>query len=228
MCKDLETKIYQQSLIIERFHNELVDMVEAYNRMSEESDSTQSTLNQPSSSQADWEEVIEMAKRPVEDVISLSQPMGSSSSHNGRSSSSKSDTFFKSIYQSPLSDTTVTGSADQAAGGSGAKGVDAAGALPPAPPPTAASSSDGRIENKAFNAPLRRVPQKTFPWQMTPPMEEVVELRHRLKELEQSPLFTSPNVTKRIHQNGTALPTLKAPSHSNISKQYQQQRQQLP
>ncbi|KAJ2527173.1 hypothetical protein EV175_007570, partial [Coemansia sp. RSA 1933] len=163
MCKDLETRIYQQSLIIKRFHSELIVMAEEYNRMSEESDSMHSTLNQQSSSLADWEEVIEMAKRPVEDVISHSQPIGGCSSHNGRSSSSSnSDTFFKTIYQSPLSDATVAGSADQAAGA--IKGVMASGTLPPAPPPTAASSSsnsDGRTENKTFYAPLRRIPQKT-------------------------------------------------------------------
>ncbi|KAJ2570209.1 hypothetical protein IW140_002485, partial [Coemansia sp. RSA 1813] len=212
MCKELEAKIYQQSLIIIRFHSELVNMVEEYNRMSEESDSTQSTLNQPYSSLTDWEEVIEMAKRPVEDVISCSQPMGRSSSHNG-GSSSRSDSFFKTIYQSPLSDATATGSTDQAIGVKGAS----TGNLPAAPPPTAASSSDGRIESKTFNTPLRRIPQKTFPWQMTPPIEEVAELRQRLKELEQSPLFTSSHIAKRTQKNDMSLPSTKVHSHSNIN-----------
>ncbi|KAJ1770800.1 F-box protein: endocytic membrane traffic, recycling ReCYcling 1 [Coemansia sp. RSA 1843] len=200
------------SLIIIRFHSELVNMVEEYNRMSEESDSTQSTLNQPYSSLTDWEEVIEMAKRPVEDVISCSQPMGRSSSHNG-GSSSRSDSFFKTIYQSPLSDATATGSTDQAIGVKGAS----TGNLPAAPPPTAASSSDGRIESKTFNTPLRRIPQKTFPWQMTPPIEEVAELRQRLKELEQSPLFTSSHIAKRTQKNDMSLPSTKVHSHSNIN-----------
>ncbi|KAJ1729697.1 hypothetical protein LPJ72_004836 [Coemansia sp. Benny D160-2] len=226
MCKELETKIYQQSLLLRRFHSELTSMVDEYNRMCEESDSTQSTLNQPTSSQADWEEVIEMAKLPVEDVISRPCLMGghhSGSSHNG-GSGSNCDSFFRTIYQSPLSDTTATGSADQAVGTKST----VAGASPTAPPPTAVGSNGSGTDGRAYNVPLRRSPQKTFPCQMTPPMEEVAELRQRLRELEQSPLFTSSQLIKRSHSDGIS-PSMLVPSHSSsrVKLPQHQQKEQL-
>ncbi|KAJ2785748.1 hypothetical protein GGI15_001808 [Coemansia interrupta] len=154
MCKEVETKIYQQSLLLRRHHQQLNDMVEDYNRMSESSSdsSSQTELSTPHSSQADWEEVIEMAKRPVETMFR--RPQSKSSSHG--------DSIFKCIYQSPLSGTTATGSMEQQQQGT-----------------------------QADAQPQMRSSQKTFPMQMTPPMEEVVELRERLRVLERSPLFTA-------------------------------------
>ncbi|KAJ2846264.1 hypothetical protein J3B02_004453, partial [Coemansia erecta] len=95
MCKEVETKIYQQTLLLRRHHQQLNDMVGSYNRMNEDTDcSSQSDLSTtPHSSQADWEEVIEMAKRPVESMVTRSQ---SAAVSNG-------DSLFRSIYQPPLS-----------------------------------------------------------------------------------------------------------------------------
>ncbi|KAJ1815506.1 hypothetical protein LPJ75_002343 [Coemansia sp. RSA 2598] len=162
MCKEVETKIYQQSLLLRRHHQLLNDMVESYNRMNEDTDcsSSQSDLSTPHSSQADWEEVIEMAKRPVESMFRRPQSTAVSSS----------DSLFRSIYQPPLSGTTATGSMEQLQNHGG-------------------SSSD----------PQLRSSQKTFPMQMTPPMEEVVELRERLRVLEKSPLFTGmPSIAAKM------------------------------
>ncbi|KAJ1934213.1 hypothetical protein EC988_008875 [Linderina pennispora] len=50
--------------------------------------------------------------------------------------------------------------------------------------------------------------QKWFPTQMTPPLEEVIELKARIKELEKSPLFTtSPFAIKDSRQMGHVLGT---------------------
>ncbi|KAJ1995525.1 hypothetical protein GGI26_000945 [Coemansia sp. RSA 1358] len=220
MCKELETKIYQQSLLLKRFHNELNSMVEEYNRMCNRVEegmvSTQSTLNQ-TSSQADWEEVIEMAKLPVEAVLARSQPIGgshhhhhhnsSSSSQNGGSSSS-CDSFFKSIYQSPLSGTTAAESVDHSAG--------ITSTAAPAPAPTPAPEASRVAEAKISNA--HKSLQKTFPWQMTPPIEDVVELREHLRVLERSPLFTSTHVGKASNTTHTVQPTTTVPQNNKMQQ----------
>ncbi|KAI9469566.1 hypothetical protein LPJ78_001060 [Coemansia sp. RSA 989] len=126
MCKDVEANIYQQTLLIRRCHEELNMMVEQYNHMGEEDNSQTSTRD-------DWEEVMQMAKMPVDAVA-----MPAQWPHHSSSPSTASTPH--------ISGATAVGLA---------------------------------VEK-----------QKTFPWQMTPPIEEVVELRHRLRELEQSPLFT--------------------------------------
>ncbi|KAJ2704188.1 hypothetical protein FB645_003492 [Coemansia sp. IMI 203386] len=160
MCKEVETKIYQQSLLLRRHHQQLNDMVESYNRMNEDTDcSSQSELSTPHSSQADWEEVIEMAKRPVDSMFNRPQS----------TAVSNSDALFRSIYQPPLSGTTATGSMEQLQ--------------------NHGPSSDSQLRSS----------QKTFPMQMTPPMEEVVELRERLRVLEKSPLFTAmPSIAAKM------------------------------
>ncbi|KAJ2493049.1 hypothetical protein IWW37_000876 [Coemansia sp. RSA 2050] len=139
MCKEIEARMYQQMLLASRNHIELSAMVDTYNRMLEDSEATASgPQSQQSSSLADWEEVVEMAKMPVESVPTRS-PARSSSSY---------ETPFKSIYMVPK----ATAPADDA---------------------------DSRRSHK------------TFPQQMTPPIEEIVELRESLKLIEQSPLFTT-------------------------------------
>ncbi|KAJ2761066.1 hypothetical protein IWQ57_006145 [Coemansia nantahalensis] len=45
-----------------------------------------------------------------------------------------------------------------------------------------------------------------FPWCSTPPMEEVVELRQHLREIEQSPLFTDSPPLHRLHRQAPLLP----------------------
>ncbi|KAJ2881504.1 hypothetical protein FB639_002601 [Coemansia asiatica] len=165
MCKEVETKIYQQTLLLRRHHQQLNDMVGSYNRMNEDTDcSSQSDLSTtPHSSQADWEEVIEMAKRPVESMVTRPQ---SAAVSNG-------DSLFRSIYQPPLSGTTATGSMEQLQ--------------------NHGSRSDSQLRSS----------QKTFPIQMTPPMEEVVELRERLRVLEKSPLFTAtPSISAKMATAG--------------------------
>ncbi|KAJ2724031.1 hypothetical protein GGI07_002236 [Coemansia sp. Benny D115] len=160
MCKEVETKIYQQSLLLKRHHQQLNDMIEKYNRMSGKTDGESTPLSQHSS-QSDWEEVMEMAKRPVESMCA--RPLSISST------AASADTVFKSIYQSPASSTA-----------------------------TSAESI----------APPARGSQKTFPMQMTPPLEEVVELREHLRVLEKSPLFTAMPAT--IKQNPVPMATAVA------------------
>ncbi|KAJ2417411.1 hypothetical protein GGI10_000206 [Coemansia sp. RSA 2530] len=138
MCKEIESRLYQQALLASRTHIELSAMVDTYNRMLENSeDTTSSPQSQQSSSLADWEEVVEMAKIPVESMPTRS-PARTSSSY---------ETPFKSIYMVPKATASV-------------------------------DTHDHRSH-------------KTFPQQMTPPIEEIAVLRESLRLIEQSPLFTT-------------------------------------
>ncbi|KAJ2082136.1 hypothetical protein H4R24_001832 [Coemansia sp. RSA 988] len=151
MCKDLETMIFQQSLLLRRFHYELNEMVERYNHMNDEDDTTQT------STQADWEEVMEMAKRPLELVIPRMQPL-----YNTHSSSVSASPTKSTQSSSPhMSGTTATAS----------------------------------VELKAV---VSKAPaHKTLPWQITPPIEEVAQMRQRLRVLEQSPLLTDAHLAQK-------------------------------
>ncbi|KAI8323003.1 hypothetical protein GQ54DRAFT_297054 [Martensiomyces pterosporus] len=149
MAKQVETQIYQQSLILKRQHESLNSMVEEFNRQNEDTDSTQSSSQH--SSQSDWEEVIEMAKMPIDYVLSRSHATGSS---NG-------DEVFKSLYYS------------------------------------SPSCSTAMTPGQNMNSFRRKSPRKAFPQQMTPPIEEVIEFREKLREIEKSPLFSATPLTKR-------------------------------
>ncbi|KAJ2850664.1 hypothetical protein IWW36_001708 [Coemansia brasiliensis] len=151
MCKDVEASIYQQTLLIRRCHEELNAMVEQYNHMGDEDDSTQT------STRDDWEEVMQMAKMPVDMAAMPAQWPHQSSS------ASSCNTLPKATHTPPIS---------------------------------GATASVGLAVEK----------QKTFPWQMTPPIEEVVELRHKLRVLEQSPLFTD-TCPKQPHKMASVLAT---------------------
>ncbi|KAJ1957224.1 hypothetical protein GGI12_005083 [Dipsacomyces acuminosporus] len=165
MCKKIETQIYQQTLILKRQQGDLRRMVDEYNRQNEDADSTQSPSQH--SSQDDWQEVIEMAKKPIEFVLSRSN--SSSSSHSGSSSggstanngSSSRDEVFKSVYysSSPSSSTATT------------------------------------ISSSGENVPVKS--RKAYTQQMTPPIEEIIEFREKLREIERSPLFMATPPTKR-------------------------------
>ncbi|KAJ2473025.1 hypothetical protein GGI02_001157 [Coemansia sp. RSA 2322] len=133
MVKELQIKINQQTLLIERNQRELYAMDKQYNSMLYSSDAPAPAP----SLQADWEEVMEMAKIAPENMPARSPA----------SSNSSSETLFKSMYGT-----------------------------------TAAESAEAHTRSQ----------QRTFVPQMTPPIEEVVELRERLKVLEQSPLFADP------------------------------------
>lgn len=159
MCKDVEKRIYQLTLLLDRFHHELSDMVSQFNRM-QEAKSKASSSSSPSptppeepSYKADWEEFMEMAKAPVSSMMDPYQSKSNSWSNGG----SNNDTLFKSIYQSPQPSNGTSG------GSSTVKG-------------TSCSNSGSS--------------QKVFPQQMTPPIEELRELRDKVKQIEQSPLFT--------------------------------------
>ncbi|PIA15702.1 hypothetical protein COEREDRAFT_81830 [Coemansia reversa NRRL 1564] len=153
MCKDLESKIFQQSLLLRRFHYELNSMVELYNHLDDEDDTTQTSTH------ADWEEVMEMAKCPIENVIPRMQSL-----HNAHGSSASASPVKSAQSSSPLvASTTATATAS--------------------------------VDQKA--AVAKTTTHKTLPWQITPPIEEVVELRQRLRVLEQSPLFTNAPVDRK-------------------------------
>ncbi|KAJ2819967.1 hypothetical protein FBU31_005364 [Coemansia sp. 'formosensis'] len=145
MCKDIETRMYQQTLLAQRSHRELIAMVESYNRKLEDSEApTPTPQSRQSSLQSDWEEVIEMAKMSVNSMCTRTPAQSSSSC----------ETLFKSIYVVPK----------------------------------ATASVDAHTHKS----------HKTFPLQMTPPIEEIVELRESLKLIEQSPLFTATPVPKVV------------------------------
>ncbi|KAI7827911.1 hypothetical protein BX661DRAFT_198472 [Kickxella alabastrina] len=148
MCKDLEIKIYQLSLLLQRHHQQLVDMDEKYKRM-HQAEPEPLTKN---SSLADWQEVINMAKLPIDPLFIYSQ-----------SNKTKScEPVFKSIYHSPSSETTAN-----------------------------SLSTEKLDEQNTSGIQVKRVSQATFPMQMTPPMEEIVQLREKVRALEKSPLFAS-------------------------------------
>ncbi|KAJ2611571.1 hypothetical protein H4S08_003084 [Coemansia sp. RSA 1365] len=153
MCKDLESKIFQQSLLLRRFHYELNNMVELYNYMNDEHDTKQTSTH------ADWEEVMEMAKCPIENVIPRMQSL-----HNAHGSNISTSPVKSTRSSSPIvASTTATATAS--------------------------------VDQKA--AVVKTTAHKTLPWQITPPIEEVVELRQRLRVLEQSPLFTNAPVCRK-------------------------------
>ncbi|KAJ2506856.1 hypothetical protein GGF44_002108 [Coemansia sp. RSA 1694] len=105
-CKEVEMNIYQQILLINRNHQELKNMVDEFNRMIDSSDDTavNTPSQQSSSQQADWEEVMEMAKLPIESI----------SARTPAKNGSSTETLFKSIYISPPSTATApeSGSVD--------------------------------------------------------------------------------------------------------------------
>ncbi|KAJ2740866.1 hypothetical protein GGI20_005568 [Coemansia sp. BCRC 34301] len=106
MCEEIDKRIYHLKLLINRNHQELKEMVEEYNRILLSAGSTAASTppSQSSSQQADWREVMEMAKLPIESL----------SANTPTKSSSSTETLFKSIYISTPSTATASesGSAD--------------------------------------------------------------------------------------------------------------------
>ncbi|KAJ2296159.1 hypothetical protein IWW54_007009, partial [Coemansia sp. RSA 2705] len=144
MCKEVEAKIYQQTLLIDRFQGELCAMVERYNHANDAQDSTQASM------QADWEEVMQMARMPMDVAVARTQQLQQQHNSSGSAANASSGSSINSLFN-------IAHCNSPAMSGTTAMGSDA---------------------------------QKTFPMQMTPPIEHVVELRQRLRQLEQSPLFT--------------------------------------
>ncbi|KAJ2340605.1 hypothetical protein GGF43_006376 [Coemansia sp. RSA 2618] len=141
MCREVEMKISQQTLLIKRQSDELMSLVEQYSRIDDDEDTQAST-------QAAWEEVMELARLPTDMVFAQRRPLGSSTSVG--------------VAGSDSSGLTMPGTAHSDS---------------PHMSGTTAAGSEGEK-------------QKTFPWQITPPIEDVAELRQKLREMEQSPLFT--------------------------------------
>ncbi|KAJ2479136.1 hypothetical protein IWW56_003285 [Coemansia sp. RSA 2131] len=131
MCREMQTSISQQAMLIRRHYDELSTIAYEYSHV--ESDVQKST-------QEDWEEVMQLASMPID--MLLARPQSRSNNTVASSSSSCYSMLRTTHYNSPMSGST-------------------------------ANESE----------------QRTL-WQMTPPIEEVAELRQRLKELEQTPLFT--------------------------------------
>ncbi|KAJ2899952.1 hypothetical protein GGI21_001153 [Coemansia aciculifera] len=96
MCKEVDMQIYQQTLLISRHFAELQKMVDEFDRELSSSSTTEASTPSPQSSQrqADWEEVMQMAKMSIGD-LAYHEPAKSSSNN------SSSKTLFKSIYISP-------------------------------------------------------------------------------------------------------------------------------
>ncbi|KAJ2096772.1 hypothetical protein GGI03_007081 [Coemansia sp. RSA 2337] len=96
MCKDIETRLYQLTLIASRSHRELIEMVVSFECRLESSEAT--TPDPQSQRQADWEEVVNMSNKPLEELLG-NRPARSNSS---------SETLFKSIYTAPTPGTTAS------------------------------------------------------------------------------------------------------------------------
>ncbi|KAJ1945167.1 hypothetical protein FBU59_002389 [Linderina macrospora] len=160
MCKQMESQIYNQSLLLKRHQRALHDMVETYNRQLEDVESTASEISeqsQTSSSRADWEEVIAMSKMPIHFVSYRPRSVHGFDDKEGRSHG----------FSTP---------------------------------------GDSQAASPEASSLHLMCDQKFFPTQMTPPMEEVIELKARIKELEKSPLFTSsPFAAKHSRQLGHVL-----------------------
>ncbi|KAJ1729368.1 hypothetical protein LPJ61_003557 [Coemansia biformis] len=179
MCRDIEGRLFQQQLLLRRFHSDLNNMVNQYNRMNSEADYSQT------STQADWEEVMEMAKMPVDVVASRSHSIHNSHHSSSSASVGAGSSACGSHPRAP--DRSQPRSADRSSPMSGA---------------TATASVDHRP---------KAIPPAPHPsWCPTPPIEEVVELRQRLRELERSPLFTDGPLLHKLHHRAAVL---AAPHH---------------
>ncbi|KAJ2159676.1 hypothetical protein GGF46_002848 [Coemansia sp. RSA 552] len=90
MCKDLEKQIFQQRLLVQRVQAELDDMVAQYNQSCQGSESD---VADSGSTQADWEEVMEMARQPIDSIREQQRSIGScmqSGSLSGTSTATES------------------------------------------------------------------------------------------------------------------------------------------